>query len=578
MKVSILPLADDAEASLHAAEEEGNHALEETCTEVLNGGTLQVQEDVCFNLILDDTADATTFTIDATGNEFVGIFAQHFLTEFGDEADHLIAPDSGEVAPEHTIPEAGDDHDGHEHGEEESGDDHDGHEHGEEDEHAGHDHGSGNEFEWAGLYHTKGDTYALVLGAVDGSYADPKMKIAVLPLADDSEESLHAAEAEGNHALEQTCTDVPLGGSIPIMEDACFTLVFDEELPQSIFKIDTSANEFVVVFAEHFLSEFGDEGQNLFDVFGEEIEPEHTIPEDGPLDDSKPWGPALGASFCVLLATFSGIVLLVPAVATFRDMNEDLFNACIFAFASGAILATAFFFILFESTHLIAAGWDNETEQIWRYGTVVLSGILLPFVIDVVAKKISGSEEVHPEGNKTNGEKGKINVRVLSGVLFGDFMHNFVDGILIGSAFSGCGDAAGWTVAAATVGHEIAQEIGDYCLLTGAGNLSVVQALGCNFVSGLSVMFGCIIILSADVATETTGLILAFGGGAYVAIGASESMPRVFELAKTDSARAAALVSFFIGATAIGLVLLDHEHCVPEGVSAAADPHAGHNH
>ena len=394
MKVAILPLADDLEASLHAAEGEGNHALEETCTDVLNGGALPVQEDACFKLILDDTADVTSFTIDATANEFVGIFSQHFLTEFGDEADHLVAPDMSEVAPEHTIPEAG-------------GDDHDHHDHGDSD----------NEFEWAGLYHTTGDAYALMLGAVDGSYAVPKMKIAILPLTDDSEESLHAAEAEGNHALEQTCTDVPLGGSIPIMEDACFTLVFDEELPQSIFKIDTSANEFVAVFAEHFLSEFGDEGQNLFDVFGEEIEPEHTIPEDGPLDDSKPWGPALGASFCVLLATFSGIVLLVPAVATFRDMNEDLFNACIFAFASGAILATAFFFILFESTHLIAAGWDNETEQIWRYGTVVLSGILLPFVIDVVAKKISGSEEVHPEGNKTNGEKGKINVRVLSGVL-----------------------------------------------------------------------------------------------------------------------------------------------------------------
>jgi hypothetical protein len=53
-------------------------------------------------------------------------------------------------------------------------------------------------------------------------------------------------------------------------------------------------------------------------------------------------------------------------------------------------------------------------------------------------------------------------------------------------------------------------------------------------------------------------------------------------LATSPKLRIAALFMFAVGAVLIGLILIDHEHCVPpapvgaDGV--AADPHAGHNH
>ena len=49
-------------------------------------------------------------------------------------------------------------------------------------------------------------------------------------------------------------------------------------------------------------------------------------------------------------------------------------------------------------------------------------------------------------------------------------------------------------------------------------------------------------------------------------------MPRVHEYATTLNMRLGGLLLFIIGATAIGLVLLDHEHCAGEG------GHEGHGH
>ena len=83
---------------------------------------------------------------------------------------------------------------------------------------------------------------------------------------------------------------------------------------------------------------------------------------------------------------------------------------------------------------------------------------------------------------------------------------------------------------------------------------------------------------SQDVDLRSEGMLLAFGGGAYLQIGAAECMPRMYELAKSMMLRLLSLFLFSLGCVGIGLVLLDHEHCVPGGGDADADPHAGHAH
>ena len=83
-------------------------------------------------------------------------------------------------------------------------------------------------------------------------------------------------------------------------------------------------------------------------------------------------------------------------------------------------------------------------------------------------------------------------------------------------------------------------------------------------------------------------MILAFGGGTYVYLAAAEALP--LALAYSDKLKAQSfgaikrhyaivLFCFVVGATAVGLILLDHQHCVPAPVAGAvASAHAGHGH
>jgi len=226
---------------------------------------------------------------------------------------------------------------------------------------------------------------------------------------------------------------------------------------------------------------------------------------------------------------------------------------------------------------------SQEAGRSGWWGTMILVGfisanIMEAFVQAVVEAKSSSAPKMTPKTATTEAAENAIEqvqkisslgnkVRVLCGILLGDFMHNLVDGIFIGAAFVGCNNQVGWTITAATIYHELAQEVSDYLVLTDPmqGNLKPLTALLLNFVSGLSVVLGAIIVVGADPGDQANGLLLAFGGGVYVQIAATECAGRVNNAVKTTKMRLASILFFCFGAVSIGLVLLDHEHCVPGG-------------
>merc|ERR1712216_16287 len=374
----------------------------------------------------------------------------------------------------------------------------------------------------------------------------------------------------------------------------------------------------IAFFTQHLPTEFERMEHYFKDAAGEDIEPVFQEPDPSAEPEekkAKPWGAAIGAAIIVNLVTLTGVVLTIPAVAkAVAAYPKELEISCN-GFAAGALLAAAFYLLLHEATHYITAG--TEALAAARWGTMILLGFLTAFILESVVAAVlpppadetpTKSPDAIPQAiqqpmmmqQPMMFPAGQMPVpmqagQVVMGAAFGadvekmaveepevasmatqrgDFMHNFCDGIFIGSAFALCGNSMGWSVTAATVYHELAQEISDFVVLTNPrqGALKALTALGFNFVSGLSVLIGVLVILSQDLSNLETGMILAYGGGIYVQIAASECMPKIYQAAKTGQQRFIGFFAFFVGTLAIGLVLLDHKHC------EAGGGHEGHNH
>ena len=155
-----------------------------------------------------------------------------------------------------------------------------------------------------------------------------------------------------------------------------------------------------------------------------------------------------------------------------------------------------------------------------------------------------------------------INYPLCATILIGDSFHNLADGIFVGIGFLLCSRDVALSILFITLYHEIAQELADFFILTKHAGLSVKWALALNFLSGLSVMLGGIIVLAVnDITAHAVGIILAVAAGVYIYIGATECIPRVERQLNGSKDRILGIVMFAVGAIPIGLALLNHQHC-----------------
>ena len=235
-------------------------------------------------------------------------------------------------------------------------------------------------------------------------------------------------------------------------------------------------------------TEFEATAHYLKDDHGDDIEPKATIPEAAAkaTEETTDWGPPMLGALAVNLATFIGVFLLFPPVK--KLSARPLFGAMLFAFAAGALLACAFFLLLFEATHLVAVGWSAEVDVLWRWGTMILAGLVLPPVAETICSiimlAVKGGSAASPSGEESSVEAGnsveagkaetedpvakfRATARLVGAVVIGDFFHNLCDGFFIGAAFKGCGNSFGWSVIAGTILHELPQEVADFVILTG---------------------------------------------------------------------------------------------------------------
>ncbi|KAF8021187.1 hypothetical protein BT93_G1577 [Corymbia citriodora subsp. variegata] len=101
--------------------------------------------------------------------------------------------------------------------------------------------------------------------------------------------------------------------------------------------------------------------------------------------------------------------------------------------------------------------------------------------------------------------------------LFSDGVHNFTDGMALGSAFLLYGSVGGWSRTLFLLAHELPQEVGDFGILVRSG-FSVTKALFFNFLSALVALGGTTLALLLGQELGQSSLIEGFTAGGFIYI------------------------------------------------------------
>lgn len=491
------------------------------------------------------------------------------------------------------------DHDGHDHDKE--ADDHDGHDDEEAVDHDGHDHGGGGAaWEWSGVFPFEAEEHTIMLQKVDGAYADGTIKFSYHKASSGDAAGIEALEEATTELWEGDALDVEGANTGTLQPDVLYNVHLDESAMATFLRIPAPATAGpVAIFMQHFPIEFEESAHYLVDAHGHDVEP---LAEGAGHEEVEVSfvGHAIAANLAVSLVSLTGIGVLMPWPCWSKgNFSIRRFMVYTSAFASGTLLAAAFFLILPEALLNIRGG--SEAYNAFVFGAASLAGFALGAILHWGLRMLyaNGGEAVEPasetvdpaaaaltdiEGQgeqKTAAPKEKTMAEfqadagglcefkkwagVAYSVLIGDFFHNIVDGVAISVAFKLCNPAIGWVVAMGAVAHELPTELSDYMVLVTQGRMKPSAALFWNLMSGLSCLAAGIVAAYVDMAEETTGGLLAFSAGVYIWV-SCEVFPMALKT-KTCAETMIALSLLFLGFILVGLVLLVHEHCA-----------AGHNH
>ena len=139
--------------------------------------------------------------------------------------------------------------------------------------HDHHGHGTGP-FEWAGIFEMNDATHTWSMQKVDGDYADPTMRLVLIPTDTPTEDTMHGLESGVEALIEGDCTVVEDGETMTTIaaEGSCFELHVGTG-DDSTFTIDTTGITGMSIYAQHVPTEFERDQHYLKDSAGTDIEP-----------------------------------------------------------------------------------------------------------------------------------------------------------------------------------------------------------------------------------------------------------------------------------------------------------------
>jgi zinc and cadmium transporter len=139
--------------------------------------------------------------------------------------------------------------------------------------------------------------------------------------------------------------------------------------------------------------------------------------------------------------------------------------------------------------------------------------------------------------------------------LFGDGVHNLIDGLIVGGSYI-ASIPLGIATTIAVIFHEIPQEIGDFGVLI-YGGFQKKKALIFNFITALTAVLGAIIALILGVAVEGfVPLLIPFAAGNFIYIAGSDLIPELRKDTPEPKKSAFQLTSLVLGVVPMALLLL----------------------
>lgn len=231
----------------------------------------------------------------------------------------------------------------------------------------------------------------------------------------------------------------------------------------------------------------------------------------------------IASTFMISLIAFIGILTL--------SLKEKLLNEILIllvALSAGALMGGAFLHLIPEAI---------------EFGSDIFIYILVGFVLFFLVEKILHWRHCH-HGNC------KIHTFVYMN-LFGDFVHNFIDGLVIAASFA-VDIKLGITTVIAIALHEIPQEIGDFGVLI-YGGFKKSKALLLNFLIALTAVLGGIAGYLLSGYTETFSMfLLPFAAGGFIYIAASDLIPEL----RKEAGLKKSLPIFIVFLIGIGIMYL----------------------
>jgi len=212
--------------------------------------------------------------------------------------------------------------------------------------------------------------------------------------------------------------------------------------------------------------------------------------------------------FSIIIATLfitTGAFLGVFTLSLAKDtLNKSL--KYLMSLSAGALMGGAFLHLIPESLEILE---PNQMSLI----------VLFAFITFFIIEKILHWRHCHKSEKCKNHTFGYMN-------LIGDSIHNFIDGIVIASAFVADYKLGLITTFAVAI-HEIPQEISDYGVLLYSG-FKKTKALVSNFIVALTVVLGGIVgYYLSDKITNLVPTLTAFAAGGFIYIAASDLMPEI---------------------------------------------------